>query len=650
MMSQFEALMEEQERDDHSLKELSRYLCQTSSDLCPRGDDANGVELETVVSWAGIPLSWFLQVFIPLPEISCMMDFGCPMWFVRDYGIPTLLGKRGIHTGALADHLDVFGASAKQEKATLFCSYTGAHTLSRFVQVMKRLHEKQEEAVVWIDVFSVDQVAWRNLCDRGEATRALRKLLMDELPIRIGTLKQTVLCLDQWEDPMHALGKIWVLWEVYLTVIEGGSLEVIFPGQEDEGFLDSFQSKCDEILYQLSRIDVAKAKASKEADRIAILDRMNQSNGVHQVNKTIIRLMKHWILQLAGDLYESHTVSGKHTHSSLLLGNNMAFLHKHMGNTSAATSIYEQTLIGMRQHLGENHPHTLTCMHNLAISILDLDMSQKALDGRRKVLGPDHEHTLSSMSGVAVCLRVDGKLKEAIQHQRHVVSVGKKVLGLGHPYIIDWMSLLASLLEYNGELAEAEVLHRGVLEHGSRLFLERTSPVIETKTCLGRNLATQGRYAEAAALQREVVQISLELQPKESTTFMSMSLLAVSLASLGETSEAAKLHQDSAKLQQEAVEGLLRTEGSDHPRTMKTLSDAAEFFRVQGRLVVAKSYYLLLSASLERCCDDPPAEFPGSMPIIMCNCGRLLHQLGSLEDAEAYYEKALHGSSESDPS
>ncbi len=81
------------------------------------------------------------------------------------------------------------------------------------------------------------------------------------------------------------------------------------------------------------------------------------------------------------------------------------------GRLAEAEPYLREALDGHRRVLGEEHPHTLTSMNNLAATLSALgdasgarELDEEALSVRRRVLGEEHPDTLQSMNNLCVLL------------------------------------------------------------------------------------------------------------------------------------------------------------------------------------------------------------------------------------------------------
>lgn len=94
-----------------------------------------------------------------------------------------------------------------------------------------------------------------------------------------------------------------------------------------------------------------------------------------------------------------------------IVGRYLSFSGSHM----ASKTVRELHLGYCKKHLGQEHPSTLQCVSDLAVTLWqqgDYDkaesLHQRALDGREKILGLEHLDTIWSMSSLAVLKRNQG--------------------------------------------------------------------------------------------------------------------------------------------------------------------------------------------------------------------------------------------------
>jgi tetratricopeptide (TPR) repeat protein len=122
------------------------------------------------------------------------------------------------------------------------------------------------------------------------------------------------------------------------------------------------------------------------------------------------------------------------------------------GRYRQALTLQGEALAGLRKALGNDHPHTMHSMHNLALTRRELgdlqgarELFEQTLAARRRVLGDDHPHTLGSMSHLAETRRDLGDLRGARDLHEQALAARQRVLGDDHPETEQSLSNLADL-------------------------------------------------------------------------------------------------------------------------------------------------------------------------------------------------------------
>ena len=91
------------------LWKLAETLCGYSNDHdAPERKDSAGREHSApdLLRKKGISSHWFLNVFSKKPEVRRLIDYECPLWFVRNYCIPLMLKRRRIAKGSYVTLLE----------------------------------------------------------------------------------------------------------------------------------------------------------------------------------------------------------------------------------------------------------------------------------------------------------------------------------------------------------------------------------------------------------------------------------------------------------------------------------------------------------------------------------------------------------------
>jgi tetratricopeptide (TPR) repeat protein len=214
----------------------------------------------------------------------------------------------------------------------------------------------------------------------------------------------------------------------------------------------------------------------------------------------------------------------------LTLGQSFLFL----GEARLAAEQCEAARTLYAQHLGPDHPDTLTSMHHLAKSYADLGRHADALKlreetlARRKArLGPDHPDSLASMSNLANSYARFGRAADALKLREETLALYKAKLGPDHPDTLRSMNNVA-------------VSYYRVGRHADALKL----------------------YEETLALRK------VKLGPNHPDTLASMNNLALSYDALNRHADALKLHEEALALRKAKL-------GPDHPDTLRSMNDLA---------------------------------------------------------------------------
>jgi tetratricopeptide (TPR) repeat protein len=163
---------------------------------------------------------------------------------------------------------------------------------------------------------------------------------------------------------------------------------------------------------------------------------------------------------------------------NLAAANERAVDYYHSGDYRRATVLFEKTLRGCREELGDEHPATLTVAGNLGVALVQaehfdegIDIIQRNLADRTRVLGENDRQTLSALDALAVSYRRAGRLPEAIQLAQSAAVRRSEQFGQADP------DSLTSRLGLALSLAEAD--------DGARAAAEITAAVEDAQDVLG---------------------------------------------------------------------------------------------------------------------------------------------------------------------
>ncbi|KAF8602623.1 FabD/lysophospholipase-like protein [Ceratobasidium sp. AG-I] len=252
---------------------------------------------------------------------------------------------------------------------------------------------------------------------------------------------------------------------------------------------------------------------------------------------------------------------------------------------------------------------------------------------RREELGDNHPDTLSSMHNLGSVYRERGMYDLATSLQLATVEARERLLGKDHPDTLTSMYALAWTYRENGNWKDACSLDEEVLERRRRVVGEDHEDTVASKTSLAWSYWNQGRLEEAEALEVEALAASKIQRGKyHPNTLLSMHNLAETYASQGRLSEAEELALEVVKSRTEAL-------GRHHPHTLVSLSSLGVMYHHQHRFDEAEALQKeVLDARNRVLCENHPHTLSS-----MQNLGALYSYKGQWEDAEMWMTKAVEG-------
>jgi tetratricopeptide (TPR) repeat protein/tRNA A-37 threonylcarbamoyl transferase component Bud32 len=327
-------------------------------------------------------------------------------------------------------------------------------------------------------------------------------------------------------------------------------------------------------------------------------------------------------------------------HPDTLSGlNNLATLYRSWGRYAEAEPLFQEVLACRRRQLGADHPHTLHSLNNLASLYWSRGryaeaepLLQEALAGYRR-LGPDHPDTLSGLNNLANLYRSRGHLDKAEPLLKEALAGLRRKLGADHPDTLTGLNNLALLYRDRGRYAEAEPPFKEALA-GRRRMLGADHP--DTLRCLN-NLAllylARGDFDKAEPPFKEALAgRRSRLGADHPDTLNSLESLGVLYRSRGRYAEAEPLLR-------EALAGQRGKLGADHPDTLRCLDNLANLYQDCRRYAEAEALFQEALAGRRR---RLGADHPDTLSSLN-NLAVLYGSRGHLDKAEPLLKEALAG-------
>ncbi|KAJ7106955.1 hypothetical protein C8R44DRAFT_322986 [Mycena epipterygia] len=324
-------------------------------------------------------------------------------------------------------------------------------------------------------------------------------------------------------------------------------------------------------------------------------------------------------------------ILGENHPDTLTAMHNLADTYFSLGKLEEAEKLQVAVVEKRKTVLGEDHPDTLIIMHNLASTYSALGKLEEAeklqvvvLEKQKTVLGEDHPDTPTAMNNLATTYHALGKLEEAEKLQVVVVEKQKAVLGEDHPDTLITMHNLADTYHALGKLEEAGKLQVVVVEKRKTVLGEDHPNTLNTMHSLALTYHALGKLEEAEKLQVAVVEKrKIVLGEDHPHTLITMHLLAHIYYDVGKLEEA-------EKLQVVVVEKRKTVLGEDHPNTLNTMHSLALTYHALGKLEEAEKLQInLLKKDQKIHGEDHPDTLTN-----MHNLAKTYHVMGKLEEAE----------------
>lgn len=687
--SRFDAWMKKHWPEKHT-KPPTDKLLELAEKICANDDTFGDHESEEkheyyddpkspLDSWEGISVDWFQNVFMELPEVKNMMEFGCRMWFLRYAGIKVIMKRRNIPSGPLVEHLEVLGTSnisgtpIKSKKATTFVSFTGSYTIKHFSELLQKLSGH----FVWIDTFCVNQFAWTER--RDDDIKAFKRNFMTRLRSMIDEIGSTALMLEQWDNWMSTLGQVWVIWEIFSTADSPkADLIVLLSDEEHERFVEfglRRQEQFDSLQIALASIDANKADAFDTVDKIVILKEMKKKGGVSMVNTRVMEQMRKWLVATGRTRLERDRATGE---LCSVLTNNLALLYRDMGDYVTAVSLlrdtltmdqvdleaelttlgnlaivlkdmnqldearelYRQALHCSQQTFGDIHESTLFHKRNMALFLMEEDKYREAeplfsdiLAARRHTLGDSDEKTCVAFDDMSTVLAELGKPQDAVQYSRYALKSRRSNLGNRHSHTLASIAHLASTLLRLGRLDEAEELSLEALAiHREKLGQDHPDTLSSIQRMAVVHEA-RGRIDEAASFgwralngfRRNLVDGHAEIQ-------ISIWFMTILHFKQGDAETAEPLCREIVSIRQAQL-------GESNPATIEAMS-------LLSNVLASLGQYDEAVKISKRALDVYRKDKGNGDPMTFVAVGNVAHMLkdqGKLKSAKPYYKEALDG-------
>lgn len=280
---------------------------------------------------------------------------------------------------------------------------------------------------------------------------------------------------------------------------------------------------------------------------------------------------------------------------SLALSNELANLLRFRGELVEAERLHRENLKLRTQTLGARHPETWRSMSNLGLTLLDMGQWDSAapflLESEtetRRILGDQNVQWLSARRRVGLLNLEQGRLDEARSIFLELLEIRSKLFGKD-----DWRTIRA-------QSDIAEIYRR------------------------------QGDLLAAVRLQRQVVGSFRAID------FAADPIANVQLCDLGRLLTEAGSYEESDRVLQQCLSGLVAFEGANHPYALQALHAYTDNLLAMGRTeeAIVSGRELVATAKAALVPEDP------RLGMMLFSVGTALSKGGHQEDALTYFNDA----------
>jgi tetratricopeptide (TPR) repeat protein len=154
----------------------------------------------------------------------------------------------------------------------------------------------------------------------------------------------------------------------------------------------------------------------------------------------------------------SHSLADDNDEERLDLASKCAITLYRDGRYKEAKKLFVQVMETTKRVLGDEHPHTLSSMANLASTYRNQgrwneaeELDVQVMETTKRVLGDEHPDTLTSMHNLALTLQSQARHEEAFALMERCSQLREQVLGKQHP---DTQSALDTLSDWRAECSD----------------------------------------------------------------------------------------------------------------------------------------------------------------------------------------------------
>jgi hypothetical protein len=357
-----------------------------------------------------------------------------------------------------SDHDNANNSKEAVDRATVFISHAWKYEFLHVLDALKDHFKDEPDTIIWFDLFSNNQHKASDLPHEWWQT-VFKSAIRD--------LGHTVMVMSPWNDPIPYT-RAWCIFEAYCTVITESRFEIAMSAKERDDFLkNTISDPVGTINTMLGKINAENSTSFLPEDKDHIFEVILKEVGFSKINSLVFEQLRQWVIGVAKKELEMNQDEKRRPGLLRMLG----LLYRGQGNYQASQPLLEEALEKCKATLGDDHPDTLSFMHNLAVLYRAQGNNNAAeplyvecLEKSKATLGDDHPSTLTSINNLALLYKNQGKYNIAEPLYVECLEKRKATLGDDHPDTLISINNLASMYYYQEKYNAAEPLFVECLE------------------------------------------------------------------------------------------------------------------------------------------------------------------------------------------
>jgi tetratricopeptide (TPR) repeat protein len=256
---------------------------------------------------------------------------------------------------------------------------------------------------------------------------------------------------------------------------------------------------------------------------------------------------------------------------------------------------------------------------------------EESYQERTEVLTEDHPDRLASQHVLAIAYQANGQIKEAVKLLEAVVAIQAEVLAEDHPNRLESQHSLAIAYQANGQIKEAVKLLEAVVAIQAEVLAEDHPDRLESQHSLAVAYQANGQIKEAVKLLEAVVAIQAEVLAEDHPNQLaSQHELAVAYQANGQIKEAVKLLEAVVAIRTEVL-------AEDHPDRLASQHALAAAYQANGQIKEAvKLLEAVVAIQAEVLAEDHPSRLA-----LQHNLARAYQANGQIKEAVKLLEAVV---------